>query len=238
MQKLHKRLTISSLITRWIKRIGVKHEQRRTPVNTFHQVLGTIRACKGRFSEAKASMPPRRRLSTLDRGRALGWLQEGISGREVSRRLGVSHSVIQRLQERFQTTGSVQDRPRPGRPRVTTRRQDRLFLLSTLRERTTTARTLRSHLIQTSNVNISESTVRRRLREFGLSSRAPAVRVPLNQRHRQVRMAFCRRHQRWTRQQWGRVLFTDESRFTLSHCAGPCVATPGRTTPQRLHSGA
>nr|KAG5703558.1 hypothetical protein BaRGS_000943 [Batillaria attramentaria] len=30
-------------------------------------------------------------------------------------------------------------------------------------------------------------------------------------------MAFCRNHQRWNRQLWDRVLFTDESRFTLSN---------------------
>ena len=65
-------------------------------------------------------MPARTKLSTLDRGRALGWLQDGISGRGVARRLGMSHSVIQRLQARFQVTGSADERPRSGRPRCTT----------------------------------------------------------------------------------------------------------------------
>lgn len=162
-------------------------------------------------------MPPRQRLSTLDQGRALGWLQDGVSGREVSRRLGVSHSVVQRLYERFQTTGTTDQRPRSGRPRSTTRRQDRYLQTSALRERTVSARTLRSNLRAASNIIISETTVRRRLHEADLHSRAAAVRVPLTQRHRQARMAFCRNHQRWNRQQWGRVLYTDESRFTLSN---------------------
>ena len=43
-------------------------------------------------------MPPRRRLSDADRGRALAWIQDGIALREIGRRLGVTHSVIQRLQ--------------------------------------------------------------------------------------------------------------------------------------------
>lgn len=162
-------------------------------------------------------MPPRQRLATVDCGRAIGWLEDGISGREVARRLGVSHSVIQRLHERFQATGSADARPRSGRPRVTTRRQDRYLQLSALRDRAVTSRTLRSNLRTAVNVTISRDTVRRRLHETELHSRVPAICLPLTPRHRRARSAFCRQHQRWNRQQWGRVLFTDESRFTMSN---------------------
>ena len=165
-------------------------------------------------------MPPQRRLSALDQGRALGWLQEGISAREVGRRLGVSDSVIRRLRERFQATGSAEERARSGRPRATSRRDDRSIVLAALRNRTVTARTLRGNLRHAVNVNVSETTIRRRLHESHLRSRAAAVRLPLTPRHRQARVAFCRRQQPWTRQQWGRVLFTDESRYTLSHSDG------------------
>ena len=163
-------------------------------------------------------MPPRTKLTTLDRGRALGWLQDGVSGREVSRRLGVSHSVIQRLQQRFQTTGSTDERPRTGWPRCTDGRDDRYLQLMALRNRTITRRTLVGNLRDATNVTISHMTVTRRLREVGLHSRRTVVRVPLTPRHRRARIAFCQNHRRWNRQQWGRVLFTDESRFTLSSC--------------------
>ena len=68
-------------------------------------------------------MPPRRKLSTIDCGRAVGWHQEGISAQEIARRLGVSDSVIRRLLEHFQATGSTDERPRLGRPICTTWRQ-------------------------------------------------------------------------------------------------------------------
>ena len=57
-------------------------------------------------------MPPRFRLSTTDRGRALGLLQSVMGVREVRRKLSLSHSVIQRLCDRFAATGSVDDRRR------------------------------------------------------------------------------------------------------------------------------
>ena len=60
-------------------------------------------------------MPPSTKLCMLDQGRTLGWLQDGVSRREVGRRLGVSHSVIQGLQARFQATGLAAERPRSPR---------------------------------------------------------------------------------------------------------------------------
>ena len=161
-------------------------------------------------------MPPRQRLSIVDRGRALAWIQTGTSIREVARRLSVHHSVIQRLYQRFHATGSVQERPHPGRPRCTTRREDRFLQVSALRDRTTTADQLRRQLLRATNNNISDQTVRNRLHEARLHSRNAAVRIPLTPAHRQARVVWCRRHLRWTRQQWSQVLFTDESRFTLS----------------------
>ena len=161
-------------------------------------------------------MPPRRRLSDADRGRALGWLQEGVALREVGNRLGVTHSVIQRLRDRFNNTGSVQEPRRSGRPRLTTRRQDHFVVLSSLRSRTATANTLRGQLRAASNITVSDQTIRNRLHEANLRSRRPAVRPPLTPAHRAARLAWARRHLAWTRQQWSRVLFTDESRFTMS----------------------
>ena len=157
-------------------------------------------------------MPPRRKLSTMDRGRAVGWHQEGISAREIARRLGVSDSVIRRLLERFQATGSTDERPRSGRPRCTTRRQDLLMQVTALRQRTTNASRLRTELRRAANINVSRQTIRNRLHEFNLRSRAAAIRVPLTQVHRQARRTWCPLQLHWTRQRWGQVLLTDESK--------------------------
>ena len=39
-------------------------------------------------------------------------------------------------------------------------------------------------------------------------------------RHRQVRLRWARAHRRWRRRDWTSVLFSDESRFNLSHADG------------------
>ena len=58
---------------------------------------------------------------------------------EVATALGVHQTTVRRLQGRLVQFGNTNDRPRSGRPRVTTTRQDRLMRLTHLSNRTRTA---------------------------------------------------------------------------------------------------
>ena len=75
------------------------------------------------------------RLSREERERAIGMLQAGLSARRVSRMLHCSHPTIINLRDRFHVSGTTSDRPRPGRPRVTTANEDRQIQLWRLRDR-------------------------------------------------------------------------------------------------------
>ena len=76
-----------------------------------------------------------RRLSDADRGRVLAGLNNGVAMLEVARRLAMSHSVIQRPRDRFANTGSVAERRHAGQPGSTTRHQDRVIALTSLRNK-------------------------------------------------------------------------------------------------------
>ncbi|GFT50240.1 transposable element Tcb2 transposase [Trichonephila clavipes] len=56
----------------------------------------------------------------------------------------------------------------------------------------------------------------RRLHGGGLFPRRPVRCVPLTPAHRRRRSLWCQKHRNWRDNEWGRVLFTDESRFSLS----------------------
>ncbi|GFX71997.1 transposable element Tcb2 transposase [Trichonephila clavipes] len=58
--------------------------------------------------------------------------------------------------------------------------------------------------------------IARRLRGGGLYARRPVVCVPLTRQHRTARLQWYREHHNWTEQDWACVLFSDESRFSLS----------------------
>ena len=131
-------------------------------------------------------------------------LQAGATQVDVARRYNVARITIYRLWQRYLTTNTTADRPRSGRPRVTTPRHDRFIRLCHLRNRFETP----SH---TASVipgmrRISPRTVRRRLAEAGLRARRPYRGPMLTQRHRQQRLEWSRRHLRWTIRDWQEVL--------------------------------
>ena len=110
------------------------------------------------------------RLNINQRHRALAQLDAGAA---VAANFGVDARTISRLVSRYRQTNSVNDRPRSGRPRVTTANQDRQIRLTHLRQRFRPA-TLTAHMTPgRHNPRINRSTVRRRLRAANLRSRRP-----------------------------------------------------------------
>ena len=105
---------------------------------------------------------------------------------------------------------------------MTSRRQERTICLAHLRNRHLTATETALNTVGTHNRQISPKTVRSRLREIGLRARRPYVGLPLTQARRLRRMAWLTAHapRLFPMRQWGRVLFTDESRFTLYRADG------------------
>ncbi|GFV82046.1 transposable element Tc1 transposase [Trichonephila clavipes] len=103
-----------------------------------------------------------------------------------------------------------------GRVRSTTPAEDRYIVLSAKRNRRTTAQQVANQFLAASGKQISRKPVARRLRGGGLYTRRPVVCVPLTRQHRTARFQWCREHHNWTEQDWACVLFSDESRFSLS----------------------
>ncbi|GFU52998.1 transposable element Tcb2 transposase [Trichonephila clavipes] len=105
---------------------------------------------------------------------------------------------------------------REGRVRSTTPAEDRYIVLSAKRNRRTTAQQVENQFLAASRKQISRKTVAIRLRGGGLYARRHVVCVPLTRQHRTGRLQWCREHHNWTEQAWACVLFSDESRFSLS----------------------
>ncbi|GFX13207.1 transposable element Tcb2 transposase [Trichonephila clavipes] len=135
----------------------------------------------------------RRHLDAFIRGRIIGKLEEGRS---------VTRTAIRGFSS--------------GRPRGTPPADDRYIVLQVRRNRRQTAGDIARHSTQATGRPISRFTVARRLHGGGLFARRPVRCVPLTPAHRRRRSLWCREHRNWRDNEWGRVLFTDESRFSLS----------------------
>ncbi|GFW26280.1 transposable element Tcb1 transposase [Trichonephila clavipes] len=84
------------------------------------------------------------------------------------------------------------------------------------KQATDSAGEIARHTTQTSGRPISRFTVARRLHGGGLFARRPVRCVTLTPAHRRRRSLWCKEHRNWRDNEWGRGLFTDESRFSLS----------------------
>ena len=106
------------------------------------------------------TMVARQKLSLLDRGRAVGWMNNELSLGEINRRLQVLVSVISRLRQRFLATGKIKEIPLTGRPRATTGREDRFITRQAQATRTAGAQTIRRQLRNATHTKISTQAVR------------------------------------------------------------------------------
>ena len=117
------------------------------------------------------------------------------------------------MKTRMQATGTVNDRPRSGRPRITNAAEDRHIRTMHLRDRFKSAsQTSREFRI---GRRVSRNTVVRRLRAGGIVSRKPVQRILLRPRHCRARLQWAQLHQRWIAGRWDNVIFSDECRFQM-----------------------
>ncbi|GFR76295.1 transposable element Tc1 transposase [Elysia marginata] len=160
------------------------------------------------------------RLSEVDRHRALGLLQAGLPISKVFFRINVNRTTIFRLRQRLHETDTVSDRPRSGRPRCTTQRQDRNLVRNHINNRFLSASASSRQTRGRNNQRISANTVTRRLSISGLRARRPCTGPILTQRHRHQRTLWAQEHAAWDCIQWRSVVFSDESRFYIDHADG------------------
>ncbi|GFW38760.1 putative transposable element [Trichonephila clavipes] len=156
-------------------------------------------------------------LTDFDRGRIIGLREAGWSNRRIGRHLGRSDMVVARCWQQWITEGRVYRRGGwSGRPRNRNDREDRAIRRVATSAPTTSLASIQRHLPPSRHLVPSRETIRRRLTEVGLRSRRPLRRLPLTPHHRQCRLDFCRPRATWSVTDWRRVIFSDESRFSLS----------------------
>ncbi|GFS14751.1 transposable element Tc1 transposase [Elysia marginata] len=132
------------------------------------------------------------RLSEVDSHRALGLLQAGLPISEVSLRMNVNRTTIFRLRQRLHETDTGSDRPRSGRPRCITQRQDRNLVRNHMNNKFLSASSRQTR--GRNNQRIGANTPRKRLSTSGLRARRPYIGPILTQRHRHQRTLWAQEH--------------------------------------------
>ncbi|CAJ0955790.1 unnamed protein product [Ranitomeya imitator] len=142
----------------------------------------------------------------------------GQSVRKIGKTLKVSPSAVAKTIKSYKETGSHEDRPRKGRPRVTSASEDKFIRVTSLRNRRLTAAQIRDQVNATqssSSRHISTTTVKRRLCAAGLHGKIAARKPLLRTGNKQERLVWAKEHKEWTLDQWKSVLWSDESKFEI-----------------------
>ena len=143
------------------------------------------------------------RVNNDERNHAIGILNAGTSATVISRYSGCIRKTIERLRRQFRVTGNVADRPRSGRPRMTTNADDNYIVLQHLRNRRLTA------AASGMQYSILPQPVRNRLRQNfqPIHVYRPYFGQIVTRRHRTARRDWCRRHLHFRRADWNLIFF-------------------------------
>lgn len=169
--------------------------------------------------ENGGNVPKFRHLTVEERRLIISMHMQNFSHRHIASVLEKSHTCIGKVIRAYKTEGRVLAKPRPGRPKTTTKRTDQQILNLSEANPFLSAPKIQARLTNEA-VKPSTSTIRRRLISAGKHGRV-ARRVPfLNKANIKKRMQFYITHALKPATYWENVLWTDESMIRMSYSHG------------------
>lgn len=151
-------------------------------------------------------------MTDFEKGLVLAWHEEKVPNREIGRRLKRAEGTIRAFLLRIAQSKTIQRKPGTGANRKTTPRADRAIVREVRKDPRTSAKQIKAAL---SLKHLSEKSIRRRLREVGFKGGWSNKKPFISEANRRKRLNWCHEHKNWTVEQWGRVLWSDESPYTV-----------------------
>ncbi|GFV53826.1 transposable element Tcb2 transposase [Trichonephila clavipes] len=142
-----------------------------------------LRRFRGRYEQ----------LSQFDRGRIIGTMEARWSARRVVRQLGRSDCVVRRCWDQWIREKSFTRSPGSGRPRQTSRREDRHIVRNARVQPTVSSAAIQAQVGPSLKPPVSSRTIRRRLSEGYLGSRRPLHALPLTPSYRHLCLVWWRK---------------------------------------------
>jgi transposase len=145
----------------------------------------------------------------------IGQHKMGKSRREIIKNLKLVDRTVGMIIKKFEDTGTIADKKRTGRPRKTTKVEDRRIVIISKRNRRLTAPEIAAQINCSRQSPVSVTTVKERLHEVGLYGRVAVKKPLLRPQNKKKRLEWAKQHQNWTINQWNRMLWSDESKFEV-----------------------
>lgn len=151
-------------------------------------------------------------LSVDLKNRIISLYKKGEKQCDISARLMISRCVVSRTIKNYNTRGIVVNLKRGGRNKKLKVMVENKIRAISSKDPFKSAPQISTEL---GNVGVSVRTIQRRLQQMGLSARRPAKKPLLSSKNIEARLSFAYSHANLTPTDWGKVLFSDESKFSL-----------------------
>lgn len=175
------------------------------------------------------------KIGDSERNMMIGYAESGKPYREIARIFNVHHTSVSRLHKKYKITGNVRTKKGTGRKKKTGKREERIITRLVVSGECSNAAELQQNLARNHNLHISTSTIRSRLRDEGLFARIKARKPWLQPRHIRHRLEWAKNHKNLRKSGWGRILWSDESKFKLYQSDGRqwCYMREGENLSKR-----
>ena len=166
----------------------------------------------------------RRPILAQDKAHAAKLLASGYSIRSVADRTGISRSVLSNLAKH---QGIIIPVNRGGRPPKLSPSEVKNLARAVSTDKVKTCREGAKYLKESTGPEVSPQTVRRTLRRMGFKAVVKKRKPALKTAHRRARLAFTKRYQEFTLDDWKRVVWSDETKINR-------FGSDGRRWPWRV----
>lgn len=187
---------------------------------------------------------PRKELTSKVKGLIIDMTQQGVTVREIARRLKVGKSTVSYITKKYEVYGDTTNRSRSGRPKATTGADDRAIVRMVKKNPKITATEV-NQVLKASHVNVTDQTVRNRLYAAGLKGCRARCKPLISQKNKKARLEFAKNYVDKPLSYWEKVLWTDETKLNMFQSDGKCTvwresgkaSAPKNTTASVKHGG-
>ncbi len=136
--------------------------------------------------------------------------KDGLGYKKIAKTLKLRCSMVTKIKQRFNRTGSTQNRPRHGRPKKMSVRAQHHIQRLCLGNRCTSAASIAAEV-----EGVGGQTIRRTLHQIGLHGCRPRRKPLLKMMHKKAHKQFAEDKQTKDMDYWNHVLCSDETKINL-----------------------
>ncbi len=164
----------------------------------------------------KFNMAPHgKELSEDLKKRIVALHKDGVGYNKIANTLKLSCSTVAKTMQRFNRTGSTQNRPRHGRPKKLSARAQHHIQRLCLGNRCMSAASISAEIEGVGGQLVSAQTISCTLHQIGLHGCCPRRKPLLKMMHKKARKEFAEDKQTKDMDYWNHVLWSDETKINL-----------------------